>query len=328
MAHCKSITLIENINNVDVMLCQIDDVSAYWFYDYSKALQFVDQDVIVSYRDDMYKGQMVKAVNTLAAPYVVNVLDKHTNMRLYVDEEDNKSNLSFNEIQMGESRDGCIVYCCDCSLQTSAAAQWLECIIRDKMFRVAKLRIFDPEQAVNLTGKYCMCTLRKTQYGLQSDMIVATSTEVAPNPEIDIAKNYILDFFKEDESAMNFITSTALLDAMDTIVDYEKGYMVVRLATEICLCEQFYNVSKDIDVRVLTHAFLASYGYITRPNIPMSEETRSVLVATSHKWTNTPLLMRIIDPGTLEKEPLERDMFRKIRAMVESIIKSRKTYTD
>ena len=328
MAFCKSITKVESTGGIDIMLCVVDDVESYWFYDYSKALEFIGKEVIVSYREDFYKGSKVTAINTIAIPNVINVLDKHTALKLYSDAEDNAANISFNELEMGHYRDGCIFYCCSQQVRSSASATWLEAVIRDKMFRTAKLRIFDPEDSTVYEGHYCMATLQKTQYGLQTDLMTPTSTEVPPNPEIALAKEYINRFFSEDAEAMDFITNNNLIAAMEKEFDYEYGYSLVRLAIELCLCESFYNVSKDIDVKTLTHAILVSHGYASTPNLPISKETSSIMTAVRSKWSNLKLMLSIVDPGQLEKEPFERDLFKRVKSMSDSIIVSRKTYRE
>lgn len=326
MPICKSVNKVETVDQVDILKVIVDDTEAYWFYDYTEALKFVDKEVIVSYRKDFYKGAMVTAINTIAVPNVVNVLDKHVTLKLYADVEDNQSNLSFNEIELGQSRDGCIFYCCAQTRQASARADWIELIIRDKSFRIAKLRIFSPDNIPQLEGKYCIATLKRTQYGLQSDLISPTSAEVAPNPEIDIAEEYIKQFFADDAEATNFISNNDLLNAMRSHLDYEKGYALVRLAMELCMCEQLYNITKDIDVRVMTHALLVSYGFVVTPNLPVSKEMANVMLTMRSKWSKMPLLISIIDPGDLEKPPMEKDLFNRIKVMVSSIIDSRKQF--
>lgn len=326
MPICKSIDKLETCDNVDVLLTMVDDTQAYWFYDYGEALKFVGKEVIVSYRDDFYKGNKVTAINTIVVPTTINVLDKHVALKLYSDAEDNKSNLSFNDIPLGTSKDGCIFYCCSQSRQASARADWLELLIRDKSFRIAKVRLFSPDNIPELEGKYCIATLKRTQYGLQSDMIAPTSTEVAPNPEIDIAEEYISQYFANDQEALSFINNNALIQAMRNYLDYEKGYALVRLAMELCMCEQLYNITKDIDVRTLSHAILVSYGFTATPNLPISKETASVMLTMRARWTNLPLLISIIDPGQLEKPPMERDLLTRIKSMVSAIVDSRKQF--
>lgn len=328
MSFCKSVTKVETVGTVDIMLVVVDDVEAYWFYDYTKALDFVNKEVIVTYRDDFYQNRKVTAINTLAVPNIINVIDKHTNIRLYSDAEDNQSNISFNEIEVGKHRDGCTFYCCEQKSRSSASADWIELTIRDRLFRTAKLRVFDPENDNSYEGKYCIATLSKTKYGLQTDLISARTGDIAPNPEITIAREYINQFFTDDVEAMTFMANTNLIACMDDYMDYEKGFCLVRLATELCLCEQFYNVAKNIDVRTLTHAILASYGYCTSPNLPLSKETRSVMTATRSKWSKLQLMLSIIDPGNIENEPLERDLYRRVKSMADCIIDSRKTYRE
>lgn len=325
MSLCKSITKLETVNGIDIMEVVVDDVTAYWFYDYSKALEFVNKDVFVTYRDDFYKGAVVKAVNTLALPNVINVLSQHETLRLYSDAEDNQSNLAFSDIPKNGAMDGCTFYCCKQTHQISSKAEWLELVIRDKSFRTAVLRIFQPDD-LKYEGSYCTASLRRTDYGLQSDLIVPMGIECPENPEITIAKDYVLKFFADDAEAMSFITSTNLMEAMANTFDFEQGYTVVRLAMELCLCEQFYNITRDINVQVLTHALLVSYGHCATPNLPLSAGTANVMLAVKSKWSKLGLMLSIIDPGKLEKEPMERGIYNRIKDLVAELITSRKTY--
>lgn len=325
MAVCESVVLLEHAGAVDVMEVVVDGVKSLWFYDYSKGIEFAGKEVIVTYRDDFYQGKQVKAVNTLAVPNIVNVLEKHTTLRLYNDKEDNHSNLSFNEIPMNQTLDGCEFFVCSQENMASTSSNWIELRIRDKMFRVLTLRIFDGV-ADNLVGRYCRGSLRRTKYGLQSDMLVPIDGECTPNEEITIAQEYIMQYFANDPAAMDFINKFNLIECMKKYIDYEPGYALVRLAMELCMTEQLINVTNTIDVQVLSQALLASYGFTVSSNAPFSHETNSVFRATNCKWPKFSALIGILDTGTVEKETPERDMFGRIRSMVDAIIQAKKTY--
>lgn len=327
MVICESVEKLESLQNMDVLLVRFSDgTTAHWCYDYGRALEYVGQEVIVDYRNDVYKGNVVTMINTFTMPSKVNTVEKHENVRLFSDVEDNQANLSFNDLMEGETKNGCIFYCISQELKTSDKAVWNEYLIRDKSFRVAKLRIFDGDNPNSqCAGSYCMAALTKNKYGLQSKLIVPANGECRRNPEIDISIDFVRNYFATDEHAMSFISQTGFIDKMEQVIDYEKGYALVRLAMELSMCEQLYNITNNVDVTMIGHALLLSYAH-NCVELSFSPEVRNIIVAIKYKWPNTQKLMSILDPGEMEKRPDEYIIYKSIRNTINTILETRKSY--
>lgn len=327
MLICNAIDLVEKLNDMDVMKVTLSDgTTPYWFYNYGRSLEYVGKEVIVSTRNDMYHGNLVQVINTFVMPSKVNVVEAHENIKLFCDGEDNFANLSFNEIQDGETKPTCIFYCVAQAPKSSAQSTWVEYIVRDKTLRTMKLRVFDSENPnAELAGNYCMAALTRTKYGLQTKLILPANGECPRNPEIDIAKNFVMDYFGSDAVAMSFMQDTDLISKMDTVVDYEAGYGIVRMAMELSMCEQLYNVTNSIDIKLIEHAILASYAH-NCTELPFSPELRNVVLAMRCKWPNSSKLVAMIDPGSVEVRPNEYSIFTGIRNMVHAILEEKKSY--
>lgn len=326
MSICTNIIKLKELDEkTDVLKVIIDStVESLWFYPYSKALEFVNQDVIVEYRQDIYEGNMVQVIKTFTIVTKVNTLDKQTGIRLFADVEDNFSNLSFNEIEEGETREACIVYCISQSFQSSPNAAWIELVIRDKSMHIAKARLFDYDKTMlDLSGTYIMLDLRKTKFGFNTKYVQPVQGECPENPEITIAKAYIRDYFANDATALNYITTTGLLDKMSEYVDYEKGYALVRLAMELCLCEQFYNITNSIDIHCIEHALLMSYGFILMPDSPLSRCVNNISVATRFNWKGKKEVLKILDEMNPEP-PCEVNIYENIRKTIATLIDIKK----
>lgn len=324
---CKSVAKVEELNGMDVLLVKFDDdTTAYWFYREALALEYVNQPVVVSFRNDMYKGSVVSVINTLVMPTKVNVIEKHEGIRLFCDQEDNLSNLSFNEIANGETKVGCIFYCVACTTKTSAKSVWVEMKIRDKSLRVATLRVFDPEGvAKDLTGSYCMSALTKNEYGFQTKQVLEATGTCPRNVEIDIAKEYIQSYFVANAPAIAFMETHDFINQMENVVDYERGYGLVRMAMELSMCEQLYNITNSLDIQVMEYAVLVSRSHYCT-NMQFSAEVNNVILTIRCKWPNAVKLIAMIDPGAVENRPDEYAVLRNIQETVNTILEKKKEY--
>lgn len=324
MSICTSIEVVEKFNDSDLLKVTIDNVTeAFWIYDHAEALKYLNQEVIVDYRWDIFKGEKKQFINTFCMPTVVQTLDKHDNFRLYVDVEDNQSNVSFNEINNGETRQGCIVFCVSSEYKSSPSAQWMELIIRDRLMRVATLRLFDySTKAVEYTGKYVMTELAKSKYGFTSELISPIAGESIPNPELEIAKKFIVNFFKDDNWACDYMNKHNIVGFLSEAVDYEVGYGLVRLAMELSMLENYHNLTKDFDLVAIGQALLCARGHVCRSSA-LSSSFNNVLMASQFNWPNKRLVLTLLDEALSDK-PKEYTIYKSIKDSVDLILKTRK----
>lgn len=325
MSICTSVVKKETIKDIgDLLLVTFDDRSeAFWWFNYADALQYVNQQVLVETHKDIFRGEMHDFIITFTATSVVQTLDKSSNIKLYCDQVDNFSNLSFNEIADGEDRMGCIVFCTYQEFKSSNNATWMELIIRDRLMHTAKLRIFDYESMeADFAGKYIVTQLSRNKYGFQTKLAKVVNGECPPNPEIAIAKDYIKNFFSDDPIATQFISKLNLIESLSEFVDYEMGYALMRMAMELAVVDSMENISKDVDLVAISHAILASYAYITRTSV-LSPELNNVFLATQFQWPNKTMVMRILDDLS-DDHPAEYKVFKSIKSMINTILEVRK----
>lgn len=325
MSKCTSVTKVDTLTTgEDVLNVCIDDTThAFWFYNYADALKFVGEEVIVEFRKDIYKGELQQFIATFVKPTYVTTLDKQVNIKLYCDQVDNNSNLSFNEVDDGETRQGCIVFCTYQEFKSSGNAVWQELIIRDKSMHTAKLRLFDPKyKDVNFVGQYVMTELSRNKYGFKSEMISPVNGQCPPNPEIEIAKKFINNYFANDTVALDFISSHNLIGALEENIDYEKGYGLMRLAMELSMVDNLNNISKDVDVTAIGHALLASRSYLTTGSV-LSNSVVNVTTALHHAWPNRRVVAQLLDEA-LEEKPKEYLIMKSIKDTIDTILRVRK----
>lgn len=325
MAICSSIKLVENdVVGGDLLRVTIDNTeTAYWFYNYADAMQYVGQEVIVQYRKDIYKGELVQFIKTFVVPTAVTTLEKKDNIKLYIDQVDNNSNISFSDIAIGETAQGCIVYCTHSEFKSSKNAVWQEFIIRDKAMHTAKLRVFDyANDSADMSGQYIMTALSRNKYGFQSDFVAPANGTVANNPEIDIAINFIENYFSTDVAAMTYINKTQLIEHLKEVIDYEKGYALMRLAMELSMVESLENVTKDVDLNAIGRAILCSYGHYTRTSV-LSDSVANVTLALQFPFENKTTVVPLLDVA-LEEKPKEYEVMHSIQSAVAAILEVRK----
>lgn len=307
-------------DGTDVLKVTIDDtIEALWCYSYADALQFLNQEVIVEYFLNIYEGTPQQFIKSFIVPRNINVIEKQTTHKLFTNDEDNASNVEFRDIDPGVTQSACIVFCVSQEVKSSPNAIWVELRIRDKTRRVSTTKIFDVESTkIDFTGKYVLLDLTNNPpYGFRTQQAVPYNGAESVNPEITVAKEFVSNFFINDPVANTYISSTKLLDKLDEAIDYEKGYAVVRLAQELCLAEQLYNMTQDINVSAIIHAILASYGHYTVDNI-LSADTRNILVALNYKWPDSAIFYGLLDK--VDCPPQEYTIYRNIKNTVNDIL--------
>lgn len=325
MSVCTNITTVDKLaDGTDVLLVTIDDnVQAMWFYSFAKAAEFIGKDVIVDYRSDIYKGEMRTFISTFTLPTIVNTLERKDNIRLYCDQEDNNSNTCFDEIEVGDTKMGSVVYCVSQEYKSSPKAVWMELLIRDRRMRVATLRLFDyADKNVVLEGQYIMTSLTRNAYGFQSDLIKPVEGEVPPNPEISIAKQFIMNYFADDVVSLDYINKTSVLEVLEDMVDYERGYGLMRLAMELSMVDNLVNISKDLDHKAIGRALLASRGHLTRTS-SLSSYVNNVNIALHYNWDNRTIVVPLLDVEN-ENSPKEYSIMKSIKETVNTILEVRK----
>ena len=327
MSVCKSIRLIKKESYGDILEVVVgDDTPAIWLYNYDDALSFLNKDVIVSYRKDILDGVLTDFVNTFTVPCVVNTIAADEHVKLYTNQGDNKSNVSFRSIETSTSIPNAIMYCIDQVYENSSSAVWATLTVRDATMRIAKVRVFDYDSAMpNLKNKYIAGNIRKTMYGLQAEKLVPIDTVAQENAEIPIAKQFIQTYLStNDKQSFDFVESSKLLALMEKVVDYEMGYNIVRLAQELSLCAQFTNLTDAVSVLTVSRALIAQHFYLTIPNASLSKLTRNVLASTKVCWADATDVISCIDVLEDGTESGERILYNKIKETIASIIDIRK----
>lgn len=325
MDKCTDIVLLEHSDSVgDVLNVTINnDTTALWFYNYADALKYVGQNVIVEFRKDIYKGELKQFIATFTLPTVVTTLDKKDGFKLYVDQIDNQASISFSEIADGETAYNCTVLCTAQEFKSSNNSVWMQLTIRDCTMHTATLRLFHPENTdAQFAGKYILTELSRSKYGFKTEKIVPINKEMLSNPEVEIARQYILNYFANDAVAYPYINKTCILDFLSDVVDYEQGYGLMRLAMELAMVESMENITKDVDLTTIGHALLARRGYLTRTSA-LSPSVNNVVIAMNYQWTNKQLMLQLLDDA-LEEKPNEFVVMQSVMNTVDTILAVRK----
>lgn len=332
MATCTSITKLEEVSSgYDMLLVTIDeDIKAYMIFKYADCLQFVNQEVIVSYRQDIYNGKIETFINTLTVPTRVTTLDREDKIKLYCNQEDNNSNVCVADMEDGSTFLGAILYCTSCSYEGSKKASWVALKVRDKAGRITTLRLFDYDTAgLDFSGMYIKANVKKKRaFGLQTDEIRPMDLDFAPNPEVTICKTFIANYFLQDSAMYNVLNRTKLLDYMEEFIDLEKGYLLVRAAVELDLLEELKNMFDDVDFQALSYAILLRYGYTTKVGLDKYSVLLKTLTFTMQQGLPANVattVLQILDADDEDVESIpERGVYKKVCSLADEIIKVKK----
>lgn len=331
MSVCTSIVKMKEVSeDTDILRVEIDnDVKAYMIFNYAESLVFLNKEVIVSYRKDIYEGKIELFINTLTIPVKVTTLDREAGIKLFTDQSDNNSNVSFIDLTPGSTMLGAVMYCISSSYESSDRAVWMELKVRDRAGRVAKLRLFDPEFGVaKFDGMYIKANIKRNDYGLNTKEISLMDLEFPPNPEIQIARTYIENYFIGDADMLAVLQRTKLLDFMQDYVELELGYALLRAAIQLDILSELRNVFNEVNFKAISYAIMMQYGYITKASL--AQYSASLRAITFTLQQNLPsdvaaLVLMILDEGEPDGKPVpEKAIFNRVLSLANEIIKVKK----
>lgn len=287
-------------------------------------MQYLNDEVIATFRQDMYNGTISKFVNTIAKVGVVHTLERSNNVKLYVDVTDNHSNIRFKEIEDGGTAVNAIVYVTDIRFDSSARAEWADLTVMDQARKIAQLRIFSPDSKIqDFKGRYVMCDIRKNRYGLSTDSVVTVDNAFPFSPEVEISERFLMDAFAEDADILTLLAETKFADFAKKVVDLEPGYILVRLAIELDVASELANLVKEVDVDLIKRCLLIEKFNVFQQTSPYRNDIVTFVTASRYKFDhkNEVLLTLYSDE---EKFSMERVVLKQVREMADTIINVKK----
>lgn len=298
--------------------------SAYIIWSHANLVQYLNDEVIATFRQDMYNGTIAKFVNTIAKVGVVHTLERSNNVKLYVDVTDNHSNIRFKEIEDGGTAVNAIVYVTDIRFDSSARAEWADLTVMDQARKIAQLRIFSPDSKIqDFKGRYVMCDIRKNRYGLSTDSVVTVDNAFPFSPEVEISERFLMDAFAEDADILTLLAETKFADFAKKVVDLEPGYILVRLAIELDVASELANLVKEVDVDLIKRCLLIEKFNVFQQTSPYRNDIVTFVTASRYKFDhkNEVLLTLYSDE---EKFSMERVVLKQVREMADTIINVKK----
>lgn len=298
--------------------------SAYIIWSHANLVQYLNDEVIATFRQDMYNGTIAKFVNTIAKVGVVHTLERSNNVKLYVDVTDNHSNIRFKEIEDGGTAVNAIVYVTDIRFDSSARAEWADLTVMDQARKIAQLRIFSPDSKIqDFRGRYVMCDIRKNRYGLSTDSVVTVDNAFPFSPEVEISERFLMDAFAEDADILTLLAETKFADFAKKVVDLEPGYILVRLAIELDVASELANLVKEVDVDLIKRCLLIEKFNVFQQTSPYRNDIVTFVTTSRYKFghKNEVLLTLYSDE---EKFSMERVVLKQVREMADTIINVKK----
>lgn len=325
---CTALSKVDTLSDgTDVVrVCIDNEVEALMFYDYAESLKFLNEEVVVSYRQDIYEGKIQTFINTLTIPVKISTLDKDKGVRLFTEQNDNNSNVCFADMLEGDHMNSAIMYCVSCAYESSPKATWVSMKVRDKAGRIRTLRLFDYDRNdVNYSGEYIKCDIKNTKYGLVTDYIKPMNFDFAPNPEIDICRHYIERYFAADTSFTSVVQSKRLLDFMNSYIAEERGYLIVRTAIELDILSGLKNVFNEVDFTAVSYAIVLSKGYAVKEGASgYSDRFKNYMVTLESNIPNSIKKKVLLILDNEAEETSERRVFTQVVNLADTVVSIKK----
>lgn len=322
-----SLDVLEVISpETSVLQVKFDDGSeAIMFHDFSQIAPFLDKEVIVDFRNEFYKGHIVSVVNTLTEVAHVHVFDKEKDFKLFTDETDNYSNVVFKDIQDGTTIQNATMLCVSQSYESSARASWHELVIRDKMYKLSKLRLFDYDNSqADFTGRYIKCALRKNKYGYTTQDIYFDETIPAAIPDTALAVGYIQNVLQDREDIKRMFDDRGFYKCIIEYIDKFAGAEAITLAYELKLLTAYQDMLPDILFDALMLAVIIPHLHVTVPVNIYSSELRGIIIVTNYELKYRKEATLICDENSNCPELVrEKALYKSIRETAAKLLEVR-----
>lgn len=332
----NTVELIEHIqDHLDYCNIEIDMVLYKVFYDYGDLLNFSGKTVLYDTMYDVYKGNTITRIANLAEKKVIQTLDKVSDIKLIPSNATSRvvCNFDAETIRYGDRIPGSIGFLAGCEFKDSGKGIWYELEIVDMNAKRIFAKIFLQRNRDNtsisatiegLVGNYIKFTLMSSTYGFQTDELELYPVDVVEPPEVIVAEEQIRQCIEQDEALMSYCRKYDFISFLKDVIDGEKGYHLVRIASEIALINSITNISELYSRNVLIRAAIASRGYLLPAKDVYSRPVINVNKVLTTELKTDRELITILDVLS-KKSTVNKRMYIKISEMVLDIIKERRT---
>lgn len=298
--------------------------TAYIIWNHTNLVEHLNEEVIATFRQDIYNGTVCKFINTLASVSTVKTLEREDNVKLYVDVTDNHCNIRFADIEDGQTAQAAVVYVSDIRFDSSARAEWADLTVMDQARKIAQMRIFSPDnRSADLKGRYIQCDIRRNKYGLSTDSVLTIDSAFPYSPEVYIGERFLQSAFAEDKSMLELLASTKFTEFAKRKVDMEPGYTLVRLAVELDLANELSNLIRDVDVTLIKRClFLEKFGLLQSQS-PYREDIVTFAMVSRYEFPGVRDVLHTLysdDP----KFVVERTLVHQVKAFASTVIDAKK----
>lgn len=330
----KGITELDKVNSttsiMDVKFT--DESSAKYISTYSSALNFIDKEVIVELRDDFFQGKIVPFIAQLTVTSVTNVISREADMKLYTEDTgETYATVAFGDIPEAGAI-GAILFCTNVKFEKSDRAYWCTLTCLDRNRRSCQVRLFEPDRdTANYINRYVEMNIKKRKTFFNATKVsIRQGLAPAANPEIQLAKTFILDVVKDEKFILEFLEKTKLLEYIekynfDEVI--EPGYEMVRLAIEIEMIRNLKNVTKDLDISAMLKYAIVRRGYCTTHNedTVKSKNVQNLYFAIQNGLIKSKLDMCLLDKES-EKVVPEKEILEDFHSLANKIALVNRTY--
>lgn len=328
----EKVTFIKKYDNgLDQVELQIDFDTVIAFGDANDFMGFLNQQVMYTKRPDMIDGVIKQVVYDLVVAKTVQTVESTKNIKL-VPEGTKRTvcNFEVKNLRFGEYYANLIALMSDYEFRSSAKAKWYDIKCIDASSKEFSLRLFSSnanmEDTLNaFKGNYIAFDLESTKYGYQTKEIVSLPNDVEMSPEVVVAQSVIEDYMKTDLDIATYCTAYDFINNLKTVIDGEPGYSLVRIASEIYLINAVADISTELDYRSMIRAAICSRGYLLPKQTAWSRSmlnSQKVLKIEGLKKDRE--LRLILDPLSEEEFTPTKEMYIKIRGLVNDIIRIRR----
>jgi hypothetical protein len=147
---------------------------------------------------------------------------------------------------------------------------------------------------------------------------------VLPPPEVEVAIAIINNAVKEDDELKSYMEMYDYINTLRNLIDYEVGYNLVNVASEIVMIQMIQNISNIYDIKLMIRAAITSRGYLLASKTNFSRPVLNINKVLKSKLGTCRELLLLLDPLADEESSVSKNMYMRLAKFSKDIIDERR----
>lgn len=287
---CVSTTFVQTEKGYNVHAVELRDgenpvIGALIFTEELSLEQYVNEKVRCTFRAEIWENQSIVVLINMTMLNMINTLTMDTGIKIYLEKlPESRSTILFEEITPENPIHDCVVYIADAEYRRNNKTDWLIFTLIDKRGKMAKCRMFRPENPERRwAGYYAHGDLSASEWGLQSECLEPTPMlDKWRDPSVDICESFIAT--QIDRLSPKWAQSLRNNHFVESLHKHDADLEIYEVAIAMHLAQDVNNISSIVSTERVIQAICALYLHkmAAKENELLSDTITSTMVMVKY----------------------------------------------